>query len=142
MGVRARSLVPWVPLLHGADELGIIAEWLRLAAAEPDDRRRSEYGGLAKVFAGVTAERQRLWSEVLKEWNVKQSQAVLEWLAEGEAKGRIEMLLDILATRFGPLPPEVVAAIRQTTSDDRLRALGVAAGTAATFEAFRQQAGL
>jgi hypothetical protein len=71
----------------------MIERWKRVAAAEPDDRLRSDYGALALVFAEA-AGRHEVWAEALKGWNVKQSQQVLQWQAdarqEGEKAGRIE----------------------------------------------------
>jgi hypothetical protein len=59
-GKTARCVLPWVPLLQAGDELGIIQRWVELASAEPDMRRRSDYGGLALVFAEA-ARRQEAW---------------------------------------------------------------------------------
>ncbi len=85
-GVVSRAVLPWVPLMTGADEAGIVKWWRELAEAEPDDRRRSNYGGLAKIFADA-AGRFPLWSHALEGWNMKRSRAVLEWLEEGEQVG-------------------------------------------------------
>src|SRR5262249_17828347 len=50
-GTVAPCVLVWVPLMTGGAEDGNIQRWCELAAAEPDARRRSEYGGLALVFA-------------------------------------------------------------------------------------------
>jgi hypothetical protein len=72
-----------------------------------------------------------------------ESEQVLEWIAEGEAKGRAEALLDALRIRFPPgAPPEVAAAIRGTTDLDQLRRWFDLAFEAASFDVFRQAAGL
>ena len=85
-GQFARGVLPWIPLMQGADEAGIIQQWKTLAAQEPDSRSRSDYGGLALVFAEA-AKRWPIWKEALKEWNMVESQQVLEWMAQGEARG-------------------------------------------------------
>ncbi len=41
-----------------------------------------------------------MWKEALKEWNVIESEQVVEWMAMGEAKGEINSLLQVLATLF------------------------------------------
>ena len=55
-----------------------------------------------------------------------ESQQVLEWMAEGEAKGRLAtsrtVLRDLLEDRFGPLPEVLVQRIEAATDPDRLRA--------------------
>jgi hypothetical protein len=80
-GTTARCLLPWIPLVQGGGKASIIERWIELALAEPDNQRRSEYAGLALVFADA-AGCQPLWKEALKGWNMKQSQQVLEWMAE------------------------------------------------------------
>jgi len=140
-GVVSRAVLPWVPLMTGADEAGIVEQWKRLAEAEPDDRRRSNYGGLAKVFADA-AGRFPLWSQALEGWNMKRSRAVLEWLEEGEQVGlqkgqalgeqvglqkgerlgRLEFLEEAITCKFGELPEAVLEQLRQL-SDDRLKAM-------------------
>jgi hypothetical protein len=69
----ARCLLPFIPLMRGGAEPSMIAEWKTLAQAVPDARRRSDYGGLALVFAALTDCRP-LWKRELEGWNVEQSQ--------------------------------------------------------------------
>jgi hypothetical protein len=145
-GTLARSLLPWIPLMHGGGEAAIIQQWLDQARQEPDSRRRSDYGGLALVFADAAGCRKD-WKEALKGWNMVESEQVQEWIAEGEAKGeakgRAEALVDALRNRFPPgAPEEVAAAIRGNTDLDQLRRWFDLAFEAASFDAFRQAAGL
>ncbi|MHB1423308.1 MAG: hypothetical protein ACYC3I_08960 [Gemmataceae bacterium] len=63
--------------MHGGAEAGIIQRWIELASQEPDSRRRGDYGGVTLVFAEA-AKRLPVWKEALKEWNVIESQQVLE----------------------------------------------------------------
>jgi hypothetical protein len=55
---------------------------------------------------------------------VEQSQQVLEWMAQGEARGKLrafrEMLCGLIETRFGVLPPEVKARVHGLDDVDRL----------------------
>jgi hypothetical protein len=164
-GRLGRGLLPWIPLLHGGAEAGIIAQWKDLAAAEPDMRRRADYGGLALVFAEL-AGCWLAWKRALEGWNVEVSQQVLEWQAqarqegeregelrgrrEGERKGKREgerkgkrdgkreALLDLLALRFPPaVPPDVVAAVRATNDLKQLDRWFAAAATAASLDEVR-----
>jgi hypothetical protein len=57
-----------------------------------------------------------VWKEALKEWNMQQSQQVLEWQVEAALQKCREYLRMLLEDRFGPLPE----ALRQKidTSED------------------------
>jgi hypothetical protein len=56
-GRTAACVLVWIPLMHGGGEAGIIEQWKELASAEPDSRRRAEYGALALVFAELSGRR-------------------------------------------------------------------------------------
>jgi hypothetical protein len=140
-----RCLLPWIPLMHHGGEEAIIGEWKRLAAQETDDRWRADYGGLALVFAelaGCAAQ----WRAALKEWNVQQSQQVLEWqeAARKETRKETELqnarayLLRALQLRFqGPVPADLASAIAALQDGEELSRWFDAALTAASLEAFR-----
>jgi len=149
-GQVSRCLLPWLPLMHGGDETGIIQRWIELASQEIDSRRRGDYGGLALVFAEA-AKRLPIWKDALKEWNVIESQQVLEWMAmgevkgeaRGEVKGEVKALLLVLASRFPPgATPEMEAAIRATADLGRLESWLDLAAKSSSLDAFRQAAGL
>jgi hypothetical protein len=149
-GGASRCLLPWIPLMLGGEEAGIIQRWIELASQETNSRLRGDYGGLALVFAEA-AKRLPVWKEALKEWNVIESRQVLEWMAmgevkgeaRGEIKGEINAVLEVLATRFPPgAPADLVAAIRGSTDRDQVRGWLRTAATADSVEAFRQKAGL
>src|SRR5262249_60560644 len=86
-GTLGTIILGLVPLMDGGDDSGIMTEWLRLASAEADPRRRSDIGALALVFAEA-ADRGTAWQRLLRGWNMTQSKQVLEWQAEGEARGK------------------------------------------------------
>jgi hypothetical protein len=102
-GRLAQALLPWIPLMKGGGEAAIIQQWMDLAGQVADSRRRSDYGGLAMVFADAAGCRKD-WKEALRGWNMIESVQVLEWMAEGEAKGEIKgeanALVRVLARRF------------------------------------------
>jgi hypothetical protein len=65
-----------------------------------------------------------------------ESQQVLEWINEGQAK----MLLRVLKARFGAVPAELEAKIRALTDEQQLERWGELAATATSLKQFRQQA--
>jgi hypothetical protein len=102
-GAIPAVVLPLIPLMRGGGEVGIINEWLTRAAAEPDSRRRADYGGLAIVFAEA-GERRETWAKALEGWNVTESMQVKEWQAQalqhglekGKLVGRIQAYQEIL----------------------------------------------
>jgi hypothetical protein len=126
-GTAPAVVLPLIPLMRGGGEQGIINDWLSRATAEPDSRRRSDYGGLALVFAEA-AKRHEVWKKALEGWNVTESMQVKEWQAqallrgrnegreEGELIGRIRAYQEILA-----LPIASVEELRQRSRDDLSR---------------------
>ena len=78
-----------------------------------------------------------------------QSQQVLEWMAEGEAKGRIQgeleakrqTLLRLLAKRFSPgAPADLMAVVQASKDSEQLSRWFDAAVDAATLAEFRKAA--
>jgi hypothetical protein len=58
-GELSRCVLPWVPLMRNGGEVDTIKEWKRLAESEPDVHLRSDFGGIALVFADL-AKRRRI----------------------------------------------------------------------------------
>lgn len=149
-GTLARCVLPWIPLMQHGEEDVIIQQWKELAGQEPDSRRRSDYGGLALVFADA-AGRLTVWKQALKEWNMRESQQVLEWInmgrtegrAEGRAEGEANALLRLLAKRFAPgAPSDLAAKIRATSDLAKLESWFDLAYSSESLDAFRQSAAL
>jgi hypothetical protein len=126
----------------------------RLFAATPEQREQYEIGGggrglhwpeldedvsVAGLPAGADVWNQA--NQALKGWNVKQSQAVQAWKAEGKLEGMAEVLLGVLAL-VGPVPADLAAAIRATPDPDALQRWALLAARSATVEQFRHDAGL
>ena len=84
-GRISRVILPWIVLMNGGGEDVIMARWLSVAAAEPDEQRRGDHGGLALVFAELTPHA-AAWKQALKGWNVIQSPQILEWQAQARAE--------------------------------------------------------
>jgi hypothetical protein len=148
-GEWARCVLPWLPLMRGGEDRGIIEEWKKLAQAEPDDRRRSDYAGLTLVFADLTGCR-AVWKEALEGWNVQVSQQVLEWQDKARQEGRQEGwqegeiakaqadLMRILELRFGsPMPTDLASEIAAERDLDVLSRWLDATITSPGLDAFR-----
>jgi hypothetical protein len=115
----------------------VIEEWKRLADLEPDPRIRLEYAVDALIFAelsGVWSE----WKTALEGWNVRESQQVLEWIAEGEVKAQRANVLRLLEKRCkAPVPSDLAATIQATQDMSLLTRCFDAAAEASSFEEFR-----
>ena len=92
----------------------------------------------------------RIGQQSLKEWNVTESKQVLEWMAQGEDKGRREGeargetrgVIRLLEKRFSGLPTDLVKAIQTGEDLLRIRSWFDLALQTASLEEFRQQTGL
>ena len=134
-------VLPWIPLMRGAKGPDMMEEWKRLALQEPDSRLRSDYGGIALVFAelaGIGPE----WRKALEGWNVRESQQVLEWQEQAREETRLQVtrrnLLRVLELRFQTsVPPDLAAAVTETTDLNALGRWFDAALTADTLDDFR-----
>jgi hypothetical protein len=138
---HSRCLLPWVPLMQGGGEPAIIQRWKQLAEAEPNATRRADFGGLALVFAELTAHRRR-WREALEGWNMRRSEQVMEWQAEAAARTEIRVrqadILRILEVRFRRRPSQKLAeAVQAQTDAAVLQEWLDLAVTADSLQAFR-----
>jgi hypothetical protein len=134
------ELLAWMPLMQRGGDPDIIQGWLRLAEAEKDAERR----GLLKtvlVFAELAGCLPQ-WEKAMDGFNVMRSVVVERWKAEGEAKGKIETIREVLEGRHGPLPADLLAALTATTDLDKLRRWAAIAGSTDTLEKFRKEAGI
>ncbi|MBW3596289.1 MAG: hypothetical protein KY475_03330 [Planctomycetes bacterium] len=147
VGELARCVLPWVPLMRYASNIDTIREWKRLAESEPDVHLRSDFGGIALVFAEL-AKRGEFWRQHLEDWNVQQSQQVLEWqrearqegIKEGFKEGRKEAIRRVLQRRFpDAATAKTLARVNALNDADEIDRLFDAALEAASFDAFQQQ---
>jgi hypothetical protein len=126
-GTVPRCVLAWIPLMQKGADPATLKQWRRLAEGEQDPHRRGDYCVLATVFAEL-AGCKPVWDAFLEGWNVRESQVVQEWLAEGVAQGRKEGRLDtlrralrlLLEAHLGPLPEGVRQRIEAVGDPERL----------------------
>jgi hypothetical protein len=135
-GELGRAVLPWLPLMRGADNPAIIAEWVRLALGEPDEQRRGPFGSLARVFADC-ADRLSSWGPALEGWNMQRSVVVEGWRREGAISNAKRNVLRALELRFGVVPEDVAARVNALIDLAELDRWFDFAHTAASLDAFR-----
>jgi hypothetical protein len=139
-GQVSRCILPWVPLMQGGAQSGIILEWLRLAETEPDETLLRDYAALAVVFAGLAGSRPT-WERVVEGWtmrrNYKRSEVMEEMRQEGRVEARRQDLLETLQLRFDEVPEDIAAAVSEMTDVARLTRWFRHAVKAKSLEAFR-----
>ena len=126
-GGLSRALLPWIPLMTGGDDPGIIERWKRVAEAEPDLRERANYAAPALALSEA-AGRQLIWTKALEDWNVQKSTIVEGWVKQARVEGRVEESRAIMLRqgkkKFGRLPTKKQQAELDTINDPaRLQAL-------------------
>jgi hypothetical protein len=139
-GRLPRCVLPWVSLMQGGAESGIIQEWMRVAEGETDESLRADYAALVVVFAELASCRD-VWRQALEEWNMQRSQQVLEWQRDAREKAEIEtwrqVVLRTLRLRFQSLPEDVAGAVAGMSDLTELSRWHDLAVTASSLEAFR-----
>jgi hypothetical protein len=136
-GELGRSILMWVALMDGGGDPATVQEWVRLAGLEPNEQRRSEYAGVALVFAAWVGHR-AVWQQALEGFNVQQLDIVREWKDEARVEEKRTDLLTVLQKRFHPEVPEDLARVIQQTTDLRLLSRWfVASLESASLDAFR-----
>jgi hypothetical protein len=145
-GDTSPALLAWVPLMKGADDVAVVTEWKRLVLAERDERKRRDYGGLAKVFAELTR-RERVWLPGLEGLNVEESKLLKGRYDQGRKEGELRMLrgnlVRVLEVRFsGTVPTDCKAALDAQTEPDVLNRWFDHALQARTLDEVREAFGL
>lgn len=152
-GKAPRAILCWIPLMQGGADAEVLTEWRRLATLEPDPRRRSDYGGLAELFAELV-DRTDPWKEALEGWNVEQSKVVSRWIEKGVHRGLqqgLEQGLEqgrlvgmqlaveqVLQARFAlPIPNELHEQLQHQSDHNVLVRWLTLASTANSLDEFR-----
>src|SRR5262249_13360544 len=74
-GKLSRAILPWIPLMQGGGDPGVLRRWQEVCATEPSVQRRMDYANLAKVFAeraGCLA----VWDAALEGWEMWKSTVI------------------------------------------------------------------
>ena len=144
-GTVGRVILPLVPLMAGGCGSAIIERWVRIAESEPDVRKRSDFGTLARIFSKLS-QGPDAWQSVLKEWNVIRSPVADEFRAEGELRGelrgKVAALIAFLEARFQSIPKDLVQRIGELDNVATLTRMLPLAATSASLSDFRKDAGL
>ena len=120
-GRKTWGLLFRIPLMNGGGVPGTIEQWMEaVSRLAPGQRDRGDLGKVALVFAELAGCRPA-WQEALENWDMKESQLVLEWTAEAKLAGKVEArqesLLQVLDSRFpGAVPSEVRELIAKQNS--------------------------
>jgi hypothetical protein len=99
-GDLSRAVLPFVPLMRGADDRDLVGRWRTAGESEQDRERRGSLGFLASSFLPLVPHRS-VWVEGLKGWNMEES----PYWAEIRQGGRVEqtqrLLVQLMQTRLG-----------------------------------------
>jgi hypothetical protein len=111
-------ILVWVVLMKGGGDAEVIEEWKRLALTKPDVELRIKYRDLALIFAELTPTLVN-WQQALEGWQVRESQYILGWLRDGEAKGKLlksrAVILKAIQLRLAdPVPEDIRLAVEGT----------------------------
>jgi hypothetical protein len=136
-GSVRKMILPFIPLMSGGGESGIIEAWLRLASAEANPRKKSDLGVLARIYARGT-KAAVAWKLALKEWDVLRSPVADELRAEGQAA----VIVALLESRFQAISEELADAIRAVSDLKRLMGMAILAMKTPSIDQFRTDAGL
>jgi hypothetical protein len=106
-GTVAMVVLPWIPLMQGADKTRIIQQWKVLALRESNPRKRSELTLLALTLAAA-ADRREAWELELEGWTVNDSPYLVE-LLQREVKREMAPRLAALEAEKAALGAEKAA---------------------------------
>src|SRR5258708_5869493 len=95
-GQHGRILLPWIVLMQAGDIDETIRLWLELWASETDERTKSEYVVLTRVFIALSKNRDR-WQQALEGLDVQKSPYLEEIRNESQARS----IVKVLRSKFG-----------------------------------------
>jgi hypothetical protein len=123
-GKLSLCILPWMPLMAGGSDPGLIEEWKRLAETETDLEKRAQYRLLALAFAELIRG-QINWYQALEKWIVLESKLIGGYKREGKLQGIVETtranLLELVRGRFeDPVPEKIRLTVEGTNDPDIL----------------------
>ena len=133
------GLAPWVPLMkiHGPPE-PVLQQCRDAIDSVPVPGRKANLLGVTQILAGLRFDDKMLEALFHVEGKMIESPVLEKWFRQRDVATRQTIILEILDSRFGPVPAEVSAAVRVVADEDRLREITRTASTSPTLDAFRQ----
>ncbi|HBY95884.1 MAG TPA: hypothetical protein DEP84_18340 [Chloroflexi bacterium] len=122
------TLLPFVPILNGGQHQAALSRAVTLLRA---DETIAELEPLLAFFASFVLESEVVrrimrWDMAVLRESPWYAEILQEGIEQGIEQGQVEMLLHVLARRFGPLPPDLPARIRALRVDQLGQVMDVA----------------
>lgn len=136
------GMLPWVALMQGGSELGLIERWKELVEQKADAAKRASYRTAALVFAEL-GRAQVNWLRALEGLDMAESQYIKAFEQRSEERGATKTkrayLLEAITARLASPVPEAVRLAVEGTNDpdtlDRWYASAIRVGTLAELRA-------
>jgi hypothetical protein len=138
--LRDPGMAPWVPLMKidGPPE-PVLQQCKDAIDTVSEVGRRENLLNFTQILAGLRWDKELLKAIFAKEGKMIESPVLQEWFHERDIATRQKILLESLESRFsGPVPPDVSAAVRVITDEDRLKQLLPLVFSSSSLDAFRQ----
>lgn len=137
------GMAPWLPLMRidGPPEV-VLQQCKDAIEAVSQTGRRSNLLGVTQILGGLRFEDKLLEAFFKVEGHMIESPVLEKWFRQRDAATRQTDILTFLEARFGPVKPELSAAVKLVTDEDRLQEMIRAAGTSSTLDEFRRVVGL
>jgi hypothetical protein len=131
------ALLPLVPLMGPPNE-EVLQRAVALAATVPDEEERADlYTGLS-VLGGLRYSRDLIRAMIRSE-QMSKSPIFEEIVHEGEVRGQRNAIVTFLAERFGPVPGEIIEALKSLEEEAELSRLLRATARCASLDEFAEQ---
>jgi hypothetical protein len=133
------GMAPWVPLMKidGPPE-PVLQQCRDVIDRTTTGAQHENLLGVTQVLASLRWDIALLKKLFAKEGKMIESPLLQEWFQEKELAAYQRAILEGLEARFGPIPPDVSAAVRVVTDESRISALRRASYTCTSLEDFRQ----
>jgi hypothetical protein len=134
------GLAPWVPLMKidGPPE-PVLQQCKDVIDQKTIDTQRENLLGVTQILASLRWDKDLLKKLFAKETKMLEIPLLQEWLQERDIQTRQAVILESLEAKFGgPVPPDVSAAVRVITDEERLKQLLPLVYSGASLDAFRQ----
>ncbi|MBA4065369.1 MAG: hypothetical protein C0501_16985 [Isosphaera sp.] len=133
------GLAPWVPLMRidGPPE-PVLQQCKDVIDTVTPAGKRGNLLGVTQILAGLRFDETMLETLFRVEGAMIESPVLEKWFRQRDVETRQAVILEVLDAKFGPVPPDVSAAVRVVKDEDRLKDINRVAVTCASLDAFRQ----